>query len=177
MIGAAVLDDILGVLALAFLYQFAVQQEVSLAATGQVGLFIVLFMLLSPFVAKLAGGIIDLYDQHATTPGLLITIALALILLFSWMAHAVGAPLIMGGFAAGITLSQHFRFNVMHRLGLPALNQWLASSPKLAQPSGDFGKQAGRDQDDREGGKKLVEFHGEGMPETDGCADKFTRPA
>ena len=132
VIGAAVLDDILGVLALAFLYQFAVQQEVSLAATGQVGLFIVLFMLLSPFAAKLVGGIIDHYDQRATTPGLLITMALALILLFSWMAHLVGAPLIMGGFAAGIALSQHFRFNLMHRLGLPALDRWLAPSPKLA---------------------------------------------
>ena len=132
VIGAAVLDDILGVLALAFLYQFAVQQEVSLAATGQVGLFIVLFMLLSPFAAKLVGGIIDHYDQRAATPGLLITMALALILLFSWMAHLVGAPLIMGGFAAGIALSQHFRFNLMHRLGLPALDRWLAPSPKLA---------------------------------------------
>ena len=132
VIGAAVLDDILGVLALAFLYQFAVQQEVSLAATGQVGLFIVLFMLLSPFAAKLVGAIIDHYDQRAATPGLLITMALALILLFSWMAHLVGAPLIMGGFAAGIALSQHFRFNIMHRLGLPALDRWLAPSPKLA---------------------------------------------
>ncbi|MDP2028525.1 MAG: cation:proton antiporter [Thiobacillus sp.] len=132
VIGAAVLDDILGVLALAFLYQFAVQQEVSLAATGQVGLFIVLFMLLSPFAAKLVGGIIDHYDQRATTPGLLITMALALILLFSWMAHLVGAPLIMGGFAAGIALSQHFRFNLMHRLGLPALDRWLAPSPNMA---------------------------------------------
>lgn len=132
VIGAAVLDDILGVLALAFLYQFAVQQEVSLAATGQVGLFIVLFMLLSPFAAKLVGGIIDHYDQRSATPGLLITMALALILLFSWMAHLVGAPLIMGGFAAGIALSQHFRFNLMHRLGLPALDRWLAPSPNLA---------------------------------------------
>ena len=132
VIGAAVLDDILGVLALAFLYQFAVQQEVSLAATGQVGLFIVLFMLLSPLAAKLVGGIIDHYDQRAATPGLLITMALALILLFSWMAHLVGAPLIMGGFAAGIALSQHFRFNVMHRLGLPALDRWLAPSPNMA---------------------------------------------
>jgi len=132
VIGAAVLDDILGVLALAFLYQFAVQQEVSLAATGQVGLFIVLFMLLSPLAAKLVGGIIDHYDQRAATPGLLITMALALILLFSWMAHLVGAPLIMGGFAAGIALSQHFRFNLMHRLGLPALDRWLAPSPNMA---------------------------------------------
>jgi Kef-type K+ transport system membrane component KefB len=132
VIGAAVLDDILGVLALAFLYQFAVQQEVSLAATGQVGLFIVLFMLLSPFAAKLVGGIIDHYDQRAVTPGLLITMALALILLFSWMAHLVGAPLIMGGFAAGIALSQHFRFNIMGRLGLPAFDRWLAPSPNMA---------------------------------------------
>jgi Kef-type K+ transport system membrane component KefB len=132
VIGAAVLDDILGVLALAFLYQFSVAGQVSLAATGAVGLYIVLFMLLAPFVAKLAGGIIDHYDQHAATPGLLITMALALILLFSWLAHALGAPLIMGGFAAGIALSQHFRFQIMHRLGLPALDHWFAPSPRLA---------------------------------------------
>lgn len=132
VIGAAVLDDILGVLTLAFLYQFAAQHEVSLAATGTVALFILTFMLLSPFVAKLAGGIIDHYDQRATSPGLLITMALALILLFSWLAHAVGAPLIMGGFAAGIALSQHFRFNIMHRFGMPALDRWFAPSPKLA---------------------------------------------
>lgn len=132
VIGAAVLDDILGVLALAFLYQFASQHEVSLAATGTVALYILLFMLLSPLVAKLAGGIIDHYDQRAMTPGLLITMALALILLFSWLAHVVGAPLIMGGFAAGIALSQHFRLNMMDRLGLPGMNRWLAPSPHLA---------------------------------------------
>ncbi len=132
VIGAAVLDDILGVLALAFLYQFASQNQVSLAATGTVALYIVLFMLLSPFVAKLAGGLIDHYDRLAVTPGLLVTMALSLILLFSWLAHAVGAPLIMGGFAAGIALSQHFRFNAMRRLGLPALDKWFAPSPQLA---------------------------------------------
>lgn len=132
VIGAAVLDDILGVLALAFLYQFAVQQDVSMVTTGKVAIFIVLFMLLSPFVAKLAGELIGHYDARAATPGLLITMALALILLFSWLAHVVGAPLIMGGFAAGIALSQHFRFNVMHHLGMPALDQWLTPSPRLA---------------------------------------------
>ena len=132
VIGAAVLDDILGVIALAFLYQFAMQGEVSGGVVGKVALYIALFMLLSPFVAKLAGGIIDHYDQRAATPGLLVTMALALILLFSWLAHVVGAPMIMGGFAAGIALSQHFRFDLMHRLGLPALDRWFAPSPKLA---------------------------------------------
>ena len=137
VIGAAVLDDILGVLALAFLYHFAEQQQVSFAATGEVALYIVLFMLVSPFVAKLAGHLIGRLDRKAATPGLLLTMALSLILLFSWLAHAVGAPVIMGGFAAGLALSQHFhltipgpttrsRFGIRQRLG-----SWFAPSPRL----------------------------------------------
>jgi Kef-type K+ transport system membrane component KefB len=112
VIGAAVLDDILGVLVLAFLYQFAVEQQVSFHALGEVGLYILMFMLLGPLVAKLASVVIDHFDQRAATPGLLLTMALSLILLFSWLAHAVGAPEIMGGFAAGLAFSQHFGFRL-----------------------------------------------------------------
>lgn len=129
VIGAAVLDDILGVLALAFLYQFAVEQQVSFKALGEVGLYILLFMLLGPLVAKLASAVIDHFDQHAATPGLLLTMALSLILLFSSLAHAVGAPEIMGGFAAGLAFSQHFGFRLW--MGKhPALE--FRPSPKLA---------------------------------------------
>jgi Kef-type K+ transport system membrane component KefB len=128
VIGAAVLDDILGVLALAFLYQFAVEQQVSLKALGEVSLYIVLFMVLAPIVAKLAAGIIDRLDQRAATPGLLLTMALSLILLFSWLAHAVGAPEIMGGFAAGLAFSQHFGFKLP--MGKHTLK--FEPSPKLA---------------------------------------------
>lgn len=128
VIGAAVLDDILGVLALAFLYQFAVEQEVSFQALGEVSLYIVLFMVLAPIVAKLAAVVIGRLDQHAASPGLLLTMALSLILLFSWLAHAVGAPEIMGGFAAGLAFSQHFGFKFpMGRTKLIFL-----PSPKLA---------------------------------------------
>ena len=112
VIGAAVLDDILGVLALALLYQFAVEQEVSYRAVGEVSLYILLFMLLAPLVAKLASTVIEHFDERAATPGLLLTMALSLILLFSWLAHAVGAPEIMGGFAAGLAFSQHFGFRL-----------------------------------------------------------------
>ncbi len=126
VIGAAVLDDILGVLALAFLYQFAVEQEVSFKMLGEVSLYIGLFMLLAPLVAKLAAEIIDRLDQRAASPGLLLTMALSLILLFSWLAHAVGAPEIMGGFAAGLAFSQNFGFK------LPWLKFTLKPSPKLA---------------------------------------------
>jgi Kef-type K+ transport system membrane component KefB len=129
VIGAAVLDDILGVLALAFLYQFAVEKQVSIHALGEVGLYILLFMLLAPLVAKLASTVIDHFDQRAATPGLLLTMALSLILLFSWLAHAVGAPEIMGGFAAGLAFSQHFGFRLW--MGKrPALE--FKPSPKLA---------------------------------------------
>jgi len=128
VIGAAVLDDILGVLALAFLYQFAVEQRVSFKALGEVSLYIVLFMVLAPIVAKLAAKVIDRLDQHAASPGLLLTMALSLILLFSWLAHAVGAPEIMGGFAAGLAFSQHFGF----KLPLGKVTLGFEPSPQLA---------------------------------------------
>ena len=129
VIGAAVLDDILGVMTLAFLYQFVVEQHASFDALGEVGLYILLFMILTPLVAKLASMVIDRLDQHAATPGLLLTMALSLILLFSWLAHAVGAPEIMGGFAAGLAFSQHFGFRLWMGKA-PALE--FKPSPKLA---------------------------------------------
>ena len=129
VIGAAVLDDILGVMTLAFLYQFAVEKQVSFNALGEVGLYILLFMLLTPLVAKLASMVIDHFDQRAATPGLLLTMALSLILLFSWLAHAVGAPEIMGGFAAGLAFSQHFGFRLW--MGKTSAIEF-KPSPKLA---------------------------------------------
>ncbi len=130
VIGAAVLDDILGVMALAFLYQSAVEEQVSFHALGEVGLYILVFMVLTPLIAKLASEVIDHLDQGAATPGLLLTMVLSLILLFSWLAHAVGAPEIMGGFAAGLAFSQHFGFRLWMG-NAPALE--FKPSPKLAR--------------------------------------------
>lgn len=120
VVGAAVLDDILGVISLAFLYQFVVEGHASMDALSEVGLYILLFMVLTPLVAKLASTVIDRLDHYAATPGLLLTMALSLILLFSWLAHAVGAPEIMGGFAAGLAFSQHFGFRL-----------WMGNRPAL----------------------------------------------
>lgn len=131
VIGAAVLDDILGVLALAFLYQFAVEKQVSLQALGVVSLYIVLFMLLAPLAAKVAAQIIQHFYRRAAAPGLLLTMALSLILLFSWLAHLVGAPEIMGGFAAGLAFGQHFGLN--RNIKLPMQGELsFKPSPELA---------------------------------------------
>lgn len=135
VIGAAVLDDILGVLALAFLYQFAVQGEVTFASIGQVSLYIVLFMLLAPLAAKLMAEIIHHFDKRSDSPGLLLTMVLSLIMLFSYMAHVVGAPEIMGGFAAGIAMGQRFRVSIARQLKVPfarTFNRIFSESPELS---------------------------------------------
>ncbi len=131
IIGAAVLDDILGVLALAFLYQFAVEKQVSVQALGEVSLYIALFMVLAPVVGKLAATVIERLDRNAAAPGLLLTMALSLTLLFSWLAHAVGAPEIMGGFAAGLAFSQYFGFNLRMPFGQRGTTLF-QPSPKMA---------------------------------------------
>ena len=135
VVGAAVLDDIVGVILLAFLYQFAVSGEMSLAATGKVGAYIVLFMVLSPFAAKFIAYIIAHFERKSSSPGLLLTMALSLIMLFSYLAHAIGAPEIMGGFAAGIAMSQHFRISLSERLRIPfvaRINRIFAPGPELS---------------------------------------------
>ena len=136
VIGAAVLDDILGVIALAFLYQFAVSGEITLASAGRVSLYIVLFVVLAPIAAKIVAWVIDHYDRRSASPGLLVTMVVSLIMLFSYLAHLVGAPLILGGFAAGIAMGQRFQLSVAQRLGIPftaALNRMLAAAPALSE--------------------------------------------
>ncbi|MGH8750406.1 MAG: cation:proton antiporter [Burkholderiales bacterium] len=134
VIGAAVLDDILGVLTLAFLYQFAVQGQVTLGSIGEVSLFIILFMLLAPIAAKLIAWVIDHYDRKSDHPGLLLTMVVSLIMLFSYLAHTVGAPAIMGGFAAGLALGGQFRVKLGKWLPFRRpFNRMLAASPELTE--------------------------------------------
>lgn len=109
IIGAAVVDDIIGIVLLAVLYEFSVSGEVNFRA-AKVLIFIVLFFLISPILAKGASHIIRKWDEKCDIPGLLPTTIVSLILLFAWMAHSLGAPELLGGFAAGLALSRQFYF-------------------------------------------------------------------
>lgn len=42
------------------------------------------------------------------TDGLIPTLIVSLVLFFAWLAHAMGAPELLGGFAAGLALSRRF---------------------------------------------------------------------
>lgn len=110
IIGAAVLDDIIGIVLLAMLYEFSVSGEINLLSTGKVLLFILLFFFISPILAKGVSHIIRKWDERSDIPGLLPTTIVSLILLFAWIAHFLGAPELLGGFAAGLALSRQFFF-------------------------------------------------------------------
>lgn len=108
VLGAAVLDDVIGVILLAFLYEFSSKGGISLVNSGKVALFIALFMVVAPFVAKGMAEGIRRADRRSQLPGLLPTSVIALVLFFAWLAHAVGAPELLGGFASGLALSRRF---------------------------------------------------------------------
>jgi Kef-type K+ transport system membrane component KefB len=108
VLGAAVIDDILGVLLLALLYEFSRSGDLSLVNVGRLGAFIGLFFLIAPVAAKLISYMISRYHRVTELPGLIATIIVSLVLTFAWMAHALGAPELLGGFAAGLALSRRF---------------------------------------------------------------------
>lgn len=110
IIGAAVLDDIIGIVLLSMLYEFSMSGEINLLSTAKVLLFIILFFFISPILAKGVSYVIKKWDEKSDIPGLLPTTIVSLILIFAWTAHFLGAPELLGGFAAGLALSRQFFF-------------------------------------------------------------------
>ncbi len=108
VLGAAVIDDIIGIILLSVLYEFSLGQGVDYLGVGKIALFIVLFLLLAPLIAKIISSMIKYYEDKSEIPGLIASMTVALILFFAWLAHQVGAPELLGGFAAGLALSPHF---------------------------------------------------------------------
>lgn len=108
VLGAAVLDDVMGVVLLAILYEFSLSGAVSVVNVGRVLVFIMIFFLCAPMAAKLISLAIRRFDDYTETPGLIPTMIICLVLFFAWLAHVVGAPELLGGFAAGLALSRRF---------------------------------------------------------------------
>lgn len=108
VLGAAVLDDVLGVVLLALLYEFSINGGVNLVNAGKVLIFVGAFFVLAPLAAKLISLIIKRFDAVSAIPGLLPTTVVSLVLFCAWLAHALGAPELLGGFAAGLALSRRF---------------------------------------------------------------------
>jgi len=108
VLAAAVLDDILGVILLAVLFEFSASGEVNLINASKIFIFLVIFFALAPIVAKLMAATVGHFEKFSHIAGLIPTMIVSLILFFAWLSHAVGAPELLGGFAAGLALSRRF---------------------------------------------------------------------
>lgn len=108
VLGAAVLDDLLGVILLAILYNFSQGDGFQWAATGKIILFMSVFFVAAPILAKILATLIRHFESLPHVHGLIPTTVIALVLFLAWLAHASGAPELLGGFAAGIALSRRF---------------------------------------------------------------------
>ena len=108
VLGAAVLDDIMGVVLLALLYEFSTSGGINIVSASKVLVFIAAFFALTPIAARLLSVVIKHFDKVSEIPGLITTTIVSLVLFFAWLAHAVGAPELLGGFAAGLALSRRF---------------------------------------------------------------------
>ncbi|RKZ62925.1 MAG: cation:proton antiporter [Gammaproteobacteria bacterium] len=108
VLGAAVLDDILGVMLLALLYEFSIGGGVNWLNALKVLVFVSAFFMLAPILAKFMSVVIKRFHADSEIPGLIPTTIVSLVLFFAWLAHAVGAPELLGGFAAGLALSRRF---------------------------------------------------------------------
>ncbi|WP_373028369.1 cation:proton antiporter [Sulfurovum sp.] len=108
VIGAAVIDDILGVILLVFIYDYAITQKLSMTNTLNTTVFILLFLIIAPALAHYASSFMKKFDEHKKVPGFIPTIIISLIAIFAYVSHLFGAPEILGSFAAGIALSRRF---------------------------------------------------------------------
>lgn len=108
ILGAAVIDDIIGIILLSLLFEFTNSGTVEWMNASKVLIFIVLFFILAPIFAKVASYIIKEWGIKHENPGLIPTLIVSLILFFAWLAHGLGAPELLGGFAAGLALSRQF---------------------------------------------------------------------
>ncbi len=108
VLGAAVLDDIFGVIVLAGLYEFSKEGTVHLEALLLLTIYIASFFILSPILARLLSKVIQFLSKRLGTMDFIPPAILALVFFFAFLAHEIGSPEILGAFTAGLALSRRF---------------------------------------------------------------------
>lgn len=108
VLGAAVLDDIFGVIVLAGLYEFSKEGVVHFDALTVLVLYITTFFILSPILAQILARVIKILSQKLKTEDFIPPTVIAIVFLFAFLAHEVGSPEILGAFTAGLALSRRF---------------------------------------------------------------------
>ena len=112
VLGAAVLDDVIAVVILAALVDYSRVKAIHWLPGLKGLLFILIFLAAAPVITKLFIPPIAAVAKKSKSKGILPTAAIALILALALAAEMVGAPAIIGAFAAGIALSRKFCLSI-----------------------------------------------------------------
>ncbi len=109
VLGAAILDDILGIVLLSILYEFAFSKEVNWMGAAKVVSLIALFCFFAPLLVKAVAHFLEKWEKKNPMAGFIPTSTTILILLFGCLAYLLGAPELLGGFVAGLAFSKRFK--------------------------------------------------------------------
>jgi Kef-type K+ transport system membrane component KefB len=105
VLGAAVIDDVLGLIILAVVSAIAATGEVGVADVGWITLKALLFLVGAIVIGqRLAPLISHWLSKVHTGGGMKFSILIAFCLTFAWLAHLIGLAPIVGAFAAGLIL-------------------------------------------------------------------------
>ncbi|ADC89404.1 sodium/hydrogen exchanger [Thermocrinis albus DSM 14484] len=108
VLGAAVLDDIMGVILLAGLYELSRSGSLQTNTLLLMILYIATFFVLSPLAAQFMAFFIRVLSRLLRTMDFVPPAILSLVFLLAYLAHRVGSPEILGSFTAGLALSRRF---------------------------------------------------------------------
>jgi len=118
ILGAAVFDDILGMLVLAVVAGSATGTHVEWLHLGLLTAEAVGFALFMMFVAPRIVHQLHPQMEHLSTQNASLVVALAICLLFSWLAVRIGMAAIVGAFFAGLMFADYApRWNLIPRVG------------------------------------------------------------
>ena len=106
ILGAAVLDDILGLVILTIVTELALGREVSLGSVGMSTFLAVAFLVGALAVGRYVVPWIFRAAQRLNLPGTPTALALIVALALAWLADRSGSAMILGAFAAGILVAK-----------------------------------------------------------------------
>jgi Kef-type K+ transport system membrane component KefB len=116
VLGAAVVDDVMGLIVLTVVVRVVTEGSVSLMSVAGIFGVALLFLVLATVLGlRLAPPLFQALDRAARSPGTLVALALAFTLAFAELATAAKLAPIVGAFVAGIALSRSDRSERIRR--------------------------------------------------------------
>jgi Kef-type K+ transport system membrane component KefB len=115
ILGAAVADDIIGLIILAVIRDLGMRGEVSALKTAQIATLAVGFFIAAIIVGNVFAKRLVKIIEKARTSGTLIVASIAFAFLWSLGAELAGSAAIVGSFAAGLALGRTRKFDVIAR--------------------------------------------------------------